>query len=69
MSATYVFVCWGKTSLLNSIGHITIVTACSSGTLTNMLPHWSIPCRRHRTWHPTPSQYTAMGPTCCCAIH
>ena len=25
--------------------------------------------RRHRTWHPTPSQYTDTGPTCRCAIH
>ena len=28
-----------------------------------------MPCRRHRTWHPTPSQYTDTGSTCRCAIH
>ena len=27
-----------------------------------------MPCRRHRTRHPTPSQYTDTGPTCRCAI-
>ena len=27
-----------------------------------MLPHWSIPWRRHMTWHPIPSQYTDTGP-------
>ena len=31
--------------------------------------HTEMPCRRHRTWHPTPSQYTDTGPTCCCAIY
>ena len=31
--------------------------------------HTGMPCRRHRTWHPTPSQYTDTGPTCRCAIH
>ena len=35
----HVFVYWGKTSLLNNRGHITTVPACSSGTLTNVLPH------------------------------
>ena len=34
-----VFVCWGKTVLLNNPGRITTVPACSSGTLTNVLPH------------------------------
>ena len=29
----------GLTSLLNIWGHITTVSACSSGTLTNVLPH------------------------------
>ena len=32
-------VCWGLTSLLNIWGHITTVPACSSSTLTNVLPH------------------------------
>ena len=30
--------------------------------------HTGLPCCRHRTWHPTPSQYTYMGPTYC-VIH
>ena len=64
----HVFVCLGKTSLLNNLGHIKTVPACSSEILTNVLPHWTIPCRRHRTWHPIPSQYTDTGPTCCRAI-
>ena len=34
-----------------------------------MCCHTGMPCRRHRTWHPTPSQYTDTGPTCRCAIH
>ena len=33
------FVCLGLTSFLNIWGHITTVPACSSGTLTNVLPH------------------------------
>ena len=33
------FVCLGLTSLWNIWGHITMVPACSSGTLTNVLPH------------------------------
>ena len=33
------FVCWGLTSLFNNWGHVTTVPACSSGTLTNVLPH------------------------------
>ena len=28
-----------------------------------------MPCRRYRTWHPTPSQYTDTGPTCRAGIH
>ena len=28
-----------------------------------------MPCRSHKTWHPTPSQYTDTGPTCRCGIH
>ena len=34
-----------------------------------MCCHTEMPCRRHRTRHPTPSQYTDTGPTCRCAIH
>ena len=34
-----------------------------------MCCHTGIPRRRHRTRHPTPSQYTDTGPTCRCAIH
>ena len=34
-----------------------------------MCCHTGMPCRRHRTRHPTPSQYTDTGPTCRCAIH
>ena len=33
------YVCLGLTSFLNIWGHITTVSACSSGTLTNVLPH------------------------------
>ena len=33
------FVCWGLMSLLNIWGHIATVATCSSGTLTNVLPH------------------------------
>ena len=33
------FVCLGLTSLLNIWGHIVTEPACSSGTLTNVLPH------------------------------
>ena len=36
---TFLFVCLGLTSLLNIWGHIATVPACSSGTLTNVLPH------------------------------
>ena len=34
-----------------------------------MCCHTGMPCRRHRTWHPNPSQYTDTGTTCRCAIH
>ena len=34
-----------------------------------MCCHTGMPCRRHMTWHPTPSQYTYTGPTCRFAIH
>ena len=33
-----------------------------------MCCHTEMPCRRHRTWHPTPSQYRHRA-TCRCAIH
>ena len=33
------FVCLGLTSLFNIWGHVATVPACSSGTLTNVLPH------------------------------
>ena len=35
----YLFVCLGLTSLLNIRGQIKTVPACSSGTLTVVLPH------------------------------
>ena len=38
----YVFVCWGLTSPLNNVGHVTTVPACSTGTLTNVLPHRNV---------------------------
>ena len=28
----------------------------------------NMPCHRHRTWHPTLSQYTDTGPPCRCAF-
>ena len=34
-----------------------------------MCCHTGMPCRRHRTWHRTPPQYTDTGPTYRCAIH
>ena len=34
-----------------------------------MCCHTEMPCSRHRTRHPTPSQYTDTGPTCRCTIH
>ena len=64
----------GLTSLWNIWGHIATLPACISDTLTNVLTHsysqhTGMPCRRHRTWHPTPSQGTETGPTCRFAIH
>ena len=38
-SSSLVFVCVGLTSLLNIWGHIATEPACSSGTLTLVLPH------------------------------
>ena len=44
---------FGLTSLLNIWGHITTVPACSSGTLTNVLPHRNaMPQTRDMTPHP-----------------
>ena len=34
-----------------------------------MCRNTGMPCRRHRTRHPTPSQFTDTGPTSRCAIH
>ena len=34
-----------------------------------MCCHTGLAYRRHRAWHPTPSQYTDTGSTCRCAIH
>ena len=34
-----------------------------------MCCHIGMSCRRQRTQHPTPSQYTNTGPSCCCAIN
>ena len=47
------FVCLGLTSLLNIWGHISTVPACSSGTLTNVLPHRNaMPQTQNTTPHP-----------------
>ena len=62
-----IFVCWGLTWLLNIWGRSFTVPACSSGTLTNELPHRNaMPQTQDIT--PTLSQYTDIGRTCC-AIH
>ena len=47
------FVCLGLTLLLNTWGHITRVPACSSDTLTNVLPHRNaMPQTQDMTPHP-----------------
>ena len=47
------FVCLGLTSLWNIWGHITTVPACSSGTLTNVLPYRNaMPQTQDTTPHP-----------------
>ena len=47
------FVCLGLTSLWNIWGHIMTVPACSSGTLTNVLPHRNaMPQTQNTTPHP-----------------
>ena len=52
MSA-FLFVCLGLTSLWNIWGHITTVPACSSGTLTIVLPHRNtMPQTQDMTPHP-----------------
>ena len=61
------FVCLGLTSLLKISCHIATVPVCSSGSLTNVLPHRNdMPHTQDMTPHP--SQYTDTGPTCRCAI-
>ena len=42
LNLSVTFVCLGLTSLLNIWGHITTVSACSSGTLINVLPHRNV---------------------------
>ena len=51
---TCLFVCLGLTSILNIWGHITTVPACSSGTLTNVLPQHrnAMPQTQDMTPHP-----------------
>ena len=49
----FLFVCLGLTSLWNTWGHITTVPACSSGTLTKVLPHRNaMPQTQGMTPHP-----------------
>ena len=55
----------GSNVALNIWGHIATVGV----VLWPMCCHTGTPCRRYRTWHPTPSQYTDTGPICRCAIH
>ena len=62
------FLFWVSTSLLNIWGHIATVPE-TAVVLWPMCCHTGMPCHRHRTWHPTPSQFTDTGPTCRCAIH
>ena len=51
--ALCLFVCLGLTSLWNIWGHITTVPACSSDTLTNVLPHRNaMPQTQDTTSHP-----------------
>ena len=63
----FVFV-FGLTSLLNIWGHIATVPACSSGTLTNVLPHRNaMPQTQGMKYHPV--TVYRHGPTCRCVIH
>ena len=65
---TLLFVCLGLTSLLNIWGHIAKVPACSSFTLTNVLPHRNVmPQTQDMTPHPVTVYDTRL--TCRCAIH
>ena len=49
----FTFVCLGLMSLLNIWGNITKVSTCSSGTLTNVLPHRNaMPQTQDVTHHP-----------------
>ena len=61
--SSWCFFVLGLMSLWNIWGHIMTVPACSSDTLTNVLPQRNA-MRQTTTWHPTPSQYTDTGPTC-----
>ena len=51
------FVCWGLTSLWNIWVHITTVPACSSGTLTNVLPHRNAVLQTQGMTHHTVTVY------------
>ena len=48
-----------------------ILSSCSSGTLTNMLPHRNATPQTQQTYDmtPHPSENTDTGPTCHSAIH
>ena len=49
----FLFVCWGLTSRLNISDYIATVSAYSSGTLTNVLPHRNaMPQTQDITPHP-----------------
>ena len=51
MTVWDLFVCWGLTSILNIWGQIVAVV------LWPMSSHIEMPCRRHRTWHPSVTVY------------
>ena len=52
-TSLFLFVCLGLTSLLYIWGHIATVPACSSGSLTNVLPHRNaMPQTQDTTPHP-----------------
>ena len=58
------FLCLGLMLLLNIWGHIATVPVCSSGTLTNVLPHRNVmPQTQNMTPHPV-IVYRHAGPTC-----
>ena len=53
ISHSALFICLGLTSLVNIWGHIATVPTCSSGTLTNVLPHRNaMPQTQDMTSHP-----------------